>query len=192
MIGRTVGRYEILEKVGAGGNGIVHRAHDSRLEREVAIKTLSPERSIDDTVRERFRREARLLSRLNHPNIQTVYDFDSADGVEFMVSEYIPGISLGQRMGGEPIAEDEVLSLGLQLSEGLAAAHDKGVVHRDVAPENLRIMPTGQLKILDFGVAELVGPVTRMAETVDLDSRHPVTGTLPYMAPEQLCGDEYL
>ena len=100
MIGRTVGRYEILEKVGAGGNGIVHRARDSRLEREVAIKTLSPERSIDDTVRERFRREARLLSRLNHPNIQTVYDFDSADGVEFMVSEYIPGISLGQRMGG--------------------------------------------------------------------------------------------
>lgn len=191
MIGSVVGHYRILERIGAGGMGVVYRAHDAHLDREVALKLLSATGPIEAADRRRFRKEALALSRINHPNIATVYDFIAHEGVDVLVMEYIPGVTLSERVAAGPLAEPEILKLALQLAEGLAAAHAEGVVHRDLKPQNLRVTPDGRLKILDFGLARFARPPTGSTTTHTL-SEDPLrpAGTLAYMAPELLRAEE--
>lgn len=187
MIGSAIAHYQVLERIGAGGMGVVYRAHDAHLDRDVALKFLSASRPIEAVDRRRFRKEALALSRINHPNIATVYDFIEHEGADVLVMEYIPGVTLSDRVAAGPLAEPEILKLGLQLAEGLAAAHAEGVVHRDLKPHNLRVTPDGRLKILDFGLARLAHLPTGATTTHTLtdDPRRPA-GTLAYMAPELL------
>src|SRR5262249_19942110 len=186
MIGQTLGHYQILEKVGAGGMSEVYRAEDLHLRRDVAIKVLPVGVLADDHARKRFRKEAEALSKLNHPNIQTVHDFSTENGIDFLVSEYVPGITLSEKLAAKGLPLREVLRFGQQMAEGLAAAHEQGVVHRDVKPSNLRITPDGRLKILDFGVAKL-GCDTLATQT--LPEPKCIAGTPLYMAPEQKLGE---
>jgi eukaryotic-like serine/threonine-protein kinase len=188
MVGRTLDHYLVIERIGAGGMGVVYRAHDERLDRDVAIKVLPAGRLTDASARKRFRSEALALSKLNHPHIATVYDFDTADGVDFLVMEYIPGQSVDQMLAESSPPEKEIIRWGIQLAEGLEAAHQQGIIHRDLKPGNLKIRPDGKLKILDFGLAKIletdhVSDVTQTMTAVYEDG-----GTLPYMAPEQLAG----
>src|SRR5271166_3833619 len=155
LVGAELGHYHIAEKIGVGGMGEVYRAHDEHLARDVAIKVLPPGTLGDESARKHFHKEALILSQLNHPNIATIHDFDTQRGVDFLVMEYIPGITLSEKVAGRPLPEKEVLRLGVQLAEGLASAHDHGVVHRDLKPGNLRVTSEGRLKILDFGLARL-------------------------------------
>ena len=185
MLGSQLGRYRIEEQLGAGGMGVVYRAYDTRLQRDVALKILREGTVSDDSVKKRFRREALALSRLNHPNIATVHDFDSEANVDFLVMELIPGATLTPNRNGMP--EAEVLRLGLQLAQGLAAAHSAGVLHRDLKPANVRVTPDGRLKILDFGLAQFQNPSSSTADTASAPV-NAIVGTLPYMAPEQLQG----
>jgi non-specific serine/threonine protein kinase len=196
MVGKTLGHYRILEKIGEGGMGVVYLAHDERLDRDVALKVL-PEGAIsDEDVRKRFRQEALILSKLNHPNIETVYDLDMQDGVDFLVMEYVSGCSLAEKIAQQAdgalvhvFPQIEILNVGMQLADGLAAAHEQGVIHRDLKPGNLRIALNGRLKILDFGLARLLKPATDSAITATNSGIHGVSGTLPYMPPEQLRGE---
>ncbi len=188
MIGQTLGHYRVLEKIGEGGMGVVYRARDERLERDVALKVLPGDALSDDAARRQFRKEALALARLNHPNIGAVYDFDCQDGIDFLVMEYVPGSTVGEKVVAG-ISEKEVLQLGRQLAAGLAAAHEQGIVHRDLKPANLRVTPDGLLKILDFGLAKLLHRDPGADATVSATQDGAVAGTLPYMAPEQLRGD---
>ncbi|TMQ70207.1 MAG: serine/threonine protein kinase [Candidatus Eisenbacteria bacterium] len=187
MIGRTLARYRVLEQLGKGGMGIVYRAHDPHLERDVALKVL-PEGAVDDDSRARFRLEALALSRLSHPGIGAAFDFDREDGIDFLVMEYVPGATLAARIAGGPLAEPEVLDLGLQIAEALEAAHQEGVVHRDLKPTNVMVTPRGRAKVLDFGLAKL--RAERAALTPRLTDPRIMLGTMGYMAPEQLLGVE--
>lgn len=184
--GTRLGPYEILGPIGAGGMGEVYEARDTHLDRTVAIKVLPTGPLADERARKRFRREALALSTLNHPNIQTVHDFDTQDGVDFLVTEYVAGLTLSDRVADGPLPEKDVLRLGVQLGEGLAAAHAKGIVHRDLKPSNLRVTPEGRLKILDFGLARRAPVTSAGAMTGSVDETQGLFGTLPYMAPEQL------
>jgi len=184
--GQTVLHYRIVEKIGEGGMGEVYRAVDTHLDRDVAIKVISAEAPADEQRRARFRREALSLSRLNHPNIATVYDFVAREDVDLLVMEYVRGEGLDERLEAGALEEKEVLRLGIELAEGLEAAHRRGVVHRDLKPANLRIAEDGRLKILDFGLAKLVQPAGIDEATRTTTSPLHVVGTLPYMAPEQL------
>ena len=189
---QTIGRFRLEEKIGEGGMGVVYRARDERLDRDVALKVLPSGTLADEEARKRFRREALALSQLNHPNIATVYDFDTDQGVDFLVMEYIPGVTLDEKVAAGPLAEQEISRLGTQLAQGLAAAHEVGVVHRDLKPGNLRITPDGRVKILDFGLAELLRPGELDMEvrvTATLSQAQAAMGTLPYMSPEQLQED---
>jgi len=187
MIGRVLGHYRILDRIGTGGMGEVYRARDSRLERDVALKILPADRLADESVRRRFRKEAHALSRLSHPHIATVHDFDTQDGVDFLVMELIPGQGLEEKLRAGPLPEKEVLRLGVQLARGLKAAHEHGVVHRDLKPSNLRLTDEGLLKILDFGLARVEAPVSERSGPTE--TAEPVfAGTVPYMAPEQIRG----
>ncbi len=168
--------------------GVVFRAHDERLDRDVALKLLPAGSIADENAGRRFRKEARALSLLNHPNIATVYDFDTENGVDFLVMELVPGKGLDESVGEGVVAEKDILEWGIQLAEGLMAAHEKGVLHRDLKPANLRVTPNGRLKVLDFGLAKLLHPVNETAPTISLSETHSLAGTLPYMAPEQLKG----
>ena len=143
MVGQTLSHYRIIEQIGAGGMGVVYRAHDERLERDLAIKVLPVGTLADDPSRRRFRKEALTLSKLSHANIATVHDFDSQDGVDFLVTEYISGVTLDARLAGGALPEKEVIRLGIQLSEGLNAAHQQGIVQRDLKPANLRLTRMG-------------------------------------------------
>ncbi len=169
--------------------GVVYRARDERLQRDVAIKVLPPDAFGDEAARSRFQKEARALSRLNHPNIETVHEFDSQEGVDFLVMELIPGASLDVRLRAGALPEAEILSLGAQLSDGLEAAHEQGVVHRDIKPANLRVTPKGVLKILDFGLAKRLRAQTEETLSASLTAAGEVVGTVPYMSPEQLRGE---
>ena len=192
LVGRTLGHYRIAEKIGAGGMGVVYRAHDEQLERDVALKVLPAGMLVDKASRNRFRREAVSLARLNHPNIATIHEFGTEDGTDFLVTEYIVGQTLSERLTSGPLPSADVIRLGLQLAEGLSAAHQQGVVHRDLKPANLRITTDNRLKILDFGLAHFTRPDADVASTISLSSltaSQQVTGTLPYMAPEQLRGE---
>ena len=190
LIGFEFSHYRIIEEIGSGGMGVVYRARDTHLDREVAIKVLRRGTITDEAARKHLRKEALALSKLNHPNIATVYDFDTQRGVDFLVMEYIAGIALSEKLAAGPLPEKEVLRLGMQLADGLAAAHEHGVVHRDLKPGNLRLTSDGRLKILDFGIAKLRQPLTETAVTESSLQTHAISGTLPYMAPEQLSGEE--
>jgi len=188
MIGQTISHYRIVEKIGAGGMGEVYRAHDERLDRDVALKVLLSSTLADSNAIKLFRNEAQILCKLNHPNIATVHDFDTQDGVSFLVMEYITGVTLDKKLAEGRPSEKEAARLGVQLAQGLQAAHDAGIVHRDLKPGNLRITPDGRLKILDFGLSKLLQP-RGLDVTQSFTSSHAVAGTLPYMAPEQLKGE---
>jgi TolB-like protein/Tfp pilus assembly protein PilF len=190
VIGTTLSHYRILESLGAGGMGTVYRAHDERLGRDVALKVLPTGCDLDSEACERLRLEARTLSRVNHPGIAAVYDLDSSrDGVEFLVMELVPGVTLDERLRQGPLPEREALGIAVQAAEALAAAHREGVVHRDIKPGNVRVTPEGRLKILDFGVALLAEPLRERAETVTQSGAGEMAGTLAYMAPEQVLGE---
>ena len=189
LVGNVLGHYRIVEKIGAGGMGEVFRAHDEHLDRDVAIKVLPPGTLGDESARRRFHKEALALSKLNHPNIATIHDFDTQGGADFLVMEYIPGVTLDDRLTKGPLPEKEVIGLGLQLAEGLCAAHEHGIIHRDLKPGNVRLTTDQRLKILDFGLAKLQLPVTASAPTASFSATQTMAGTLPYMAPEQLLGE---
>jgi serine/threonine protein kinase/DNA-binding winged helix-turn-helix (wHTH) protein len=186
--GVVLGHYRVLEKIGAGGAGEVFRAHDQHLDRDVAIKVLPPGTLADESARQRFQNEALALSKLSHPNIATIHDFDTQSDLDFLVMEYIPGITLSEKLQAGPLPEKKVVALGIQLVEGIAVAHEHGVIHRDLKPGNLRLTDDGRLKILDFGMAKLRMAVSPEATTASLTETQSISGTLPYMAPEQLCG----
>lgn len=190
LIGVELSHYRIIEEIGSGGMGVVFRAHDEHLDREVAIKVLHPGTIADEGARNHLHKEALALSKLNHPNIATIFDFDTQGGIDFLVMEYIPGVTLNEKLAGGPLPENEVLRLGMQLSDGLAAAHEHGVVHRDLKPGNLRLASDGRLKILDFGLAKLRQPLAESAAAETTLQTQAISGTFAYMAPEQLMGEE--
>jgi tetratricopeptide (TPR) repeat protein/predicted Ser/Thr protein kinase len=187
MIGQTVGHYLVTEQIGAGGMGIVYLARDQRLNRDVALKVLPPGKLGDNAPRKRFRKEALALAQLNHPNIGTVYDFDTQGDVDFLVMEFIPGETLGQRLAKGPLPEKEWIAVGLQIAAALEEAHEHGIVHQDLKPGNIMVTPKGQAKVLDFGLARLLDGDAAGEATATL-TQTDGAGTLPYMAPEQLCG----
>ena len=181
-----MGHYRLIEQIGAGGMGVVFRAHDEQLRRDVALKILPAGMLVDDDARRQFRQEALAVGKLNHPNIAMAFDFGQDNGVDYLVTEYVPGSNLEQKIAKQPLPQKTVLELGIQLATGLEAAHRENVIHRDLKPGNIRISPVGLLKILDFGLARLTGPVDEHAETADISSEVGLSGTMPYMAPELL------
>jgi tetratricopeptide (TPR) repeat protein len=185
VIGQTLGHYTIVEQIGAGGMGVVYRAYDNDLKRDVAIKVLADMELADDAARQRFRIEALTLSRSQHPNIAVVHEFNAGGALNYIVMEYIPGETLSTRLESGRLEFPMVLQLGRELTEGIAAAHRQGVVHGDLKPSNLRLTVDGHLKILDFGIA-------RWSSMPDSDTRSSedprIAGTLAYMAPEQVRG----
>jgi tetratricopeptide (TPR) repeat protein len=187
--GLVLGHYRLVEQIGAGGMGVVYRARDDRLERDVAIKVIHPGIFVDDLTHKRFKREAVALAKLNHPNIATVHDFDSEGDREFLVMELLGGQSLAEVLMDGPLPEAELVQYAMQLAEGLAAAHEQGIIHRDLKPGNLRVLPEGRLKILDFGLSKLLF-AEGDAATASLPASMHMSGTLPYMAPEQLRSNE--
>ena len=189
MIGQTVAHYEVVEKLGAGGMGEVYRAHDLQLDRDIALKVLPGGTLSEESARKQFRTEALALAKLNHPNIATVHEFSIHEGLDFIAMELISGTTLRQKLVEGPLSGKDIVRLGVQLAEGLAAAHERGVVHRDLKPGNLMITADGRLKILDFGLARLLRPTRDNDLTQSITAVSDVTsGTLPYMSPEQLRG----
>jgi eukaryotic-like serine/threonine-protein kinase len=188
MIGKILSHYRIIEQIGAGGMGVVYRARDERLDRDVALKVLSANLVSDEAARKRLRREARALSRLNHPHINLIYDFDSQGGVDFLVMEFVQGENLAHRLQSGPFTEAEVMSVGVQIAEALEEAHASGIVHRDLKPGNVMLTDRGVVKVLDFGLAKTLEPDLRGAESLTAPGM--IAGTLPYMAPEMFRGVE--
>jgi len=183
MIGQTISHYKILEKLGEGGMGVVYKAEDTKLEREVAIKFLPKHISSNSEERERFKIEAKAAASLNHPNISTIYSIEEFDSEVFIVMEYINGEELKDKIRSGPVAKMEAVNIAIQIAEGLEAAHKKGIVHRDIKSGNIMITRDDKVKIMDFGLAK-VGKgtqLTKMGSTV---------GTIAYMSPEQSGGDE--
>jgi len=183
--GQTVSHYRIIEILGSGGMGIVYRAHDEQLDRDVAVKVLPRGRITDDSARRRFRKEALALAKMNHPNIETVHEFASEKGVDYLVTEYIQGKTLGEHLKAGPLSERDVTALGTQIAAALEEAQDRGIVHCDLKPGNIIVTPKRQAKVLDFGLARLLRPASEMT-TEEMSETGGMTGTLPYMAPEQL------
>jgi tetratricopeptide (TPR) repeat protein len=191
MIGQTLGHYRILDKIGAGGMGEVYRAHDEQLERDVALKVLPAGTLTNESTRKQFRTEALALAKLNHPNIETIFEFNSSAGLDFLAMELIPGHTLSETLKNGPLAEREIVRLALQVADGLAAAHQRGVVHRDLKPGNLMITPEGRVKILDFGLARIMHQATEPDVTRSITQETgAISGTIPYMPPEQLRGEK--
>ena len=195
--GTRLGAYEIFSLLGAGGMGEVYRALDRRLGREVAIKVLPPAFSQNADRLARFEREARLLAALNHPNIAAIHGLEAADGVRFLVLELVPGKTLSERLGRSPLPIREALDIGRQIAQGLASAHEKGVIHRDLKPSNVQVTLDGKVKVLDFGLAkgaiQGVGEAGRSEVPTGTGAgTHDgvILGTAPYMSPEQARGQE--
>jgi len=196
MEGEVFSHYRVLAKLGAGGMGVVYKAEDTKLGRLVALKFLPDELARDRNAVVRLQREARAASALNHPNICTIHDADEHRGRTFIVMEYIEGQTLKQRIGGGPMAVNDVVEIGIQIADALDAAHRKGIIHRDVKPGNIFLNERGQAKILDFGLAKLAveanqpAPSTGAAEKVSdatFTYQGTAAGTVPYMSPEQVC-----
>ncbi|HEU4940648.1 MAG TPA: protein kinase [Candidatus Eisenbacteria bacterium] len=185
--GKKISHYQILEKLGEGGQAFVYRARDQRLKRDVAIKVPKDGRWGDPTTRERLQQEAYALSCVNHPNVAVIYEFVQNHRPPFIAMEYIPGITLGHRIRSGPVAQPEVLELGIQIAEGLWAAHQAGVVHRDLKPHNVRLLNETWAKIVDFGLAKRL-PRSADSDPHSLTKTDNVVGTIPYMAPEQIRG----
>jgi len=192
MIGKTLLHYEITEKIGEGGMGVVYKANDTHLDRLVAIKVLPPERVADPTRKARFVREAKAASALNHPNIITVHDIDQQDGVDFIVMEYVPGKTLHEIIPRNGMKLCDVLKHAVRISDALSRAHSAGIIHRDLKPGNIMVDEHGQLRVLDFGLAKLAeskplgeNEATRTLPTTDEGM---IVGTVAYMSPEQAEG----
>jgi serine/threonine protein kinase/WD40 repeat protein len=191
-VGARVGRFEVIGPVGAGGMGDVYRARDPQLHRDVAIKILPAPFSTDRDRQRRFEREARAAASLNHPNIVAVYDAGVHEGIAFIVTELLEGSTLRQRLNGRPLPPGEAIEYTIQIANGLAAGHERGIVHRDIKPDNLFLTRDGRIKILDFGLAKIIDPSSAddgtATVTLDGSAVAPVVGTAAYMSPEQARG----
>src|SRR5690348_5138163 len=194
MLGKTVSHYRILEQLGSGGVGVVYKAEDKRLGRTVALKFLSDQLQEDGAALERFKREARAASALNHPNICMVFDIGDEGGRPFIVMELLEGQTLYQHLAGKALNVRDLLDISIQVADSLEAAHAKGIVHRDIKPANIFLTKRGQVKLVDFGLA-MLAPTNANTETVVAGAPSPTqavitsagsaVGTFAYMSPEQ-------
>src|SRR6476469_6988406 len=193
MIGKSLRNYKILEKLGVGGQGTVYKATDGKLGRTVVVKVLPAELTAKEANLKRFEREARLASSLDHPNICTIFDFDEVDGVHFIAMQHVEGKNVRQLVAGRPLELRTALLIGLQVADALAAAHNRGIIHRDIKSGNVMVMPSGQVKVLDFGLAKLLDDSDDSSKSTihrtDLTEVGVPYGTATYAAPEQARGD---